>query len=200
VAGEGSAPLVSVLELLTALREGRVDELKSRLSSSDYVYFRAYALPRPHIRVRAASKRLVELDSGKMARLEYSLFYASLEAAKQGGNPTFKRIAELVGDYKAAAGYIALMWRLGLVTLPDREKAITLYMAYNSLSQKGYERRIARVLDLPVLLNVEALAKLEHDDLLCVYLDGRLGCKYIVSKTTRDQAKAQLRAFNDALK
>ena len=193
-------PVVSVLDLLEALRQDRLGELKSRLESADYVYFRAYALPGPRIRVRAASKRIVDVDEGKMARLEYSLLYATLEAARRGAAPTFRRIAELAGDYKAAAGYVAALWRLGLVTLPDHSKALDLYMAYHSPSQKGYERRIARALDLPVQLNVDAVAKLEHDDLLCVYLGDRIGCKYIVSRTTRDQAKAQIRAFNDALR
>ncbi len=193
------APVVSVLDLLDAFRGNRVGELRSSLESSDYVYFRAYALPRPRVRIKAASKRIVEVNDGKMARLEYSLLYAALEAARKTANPVFGRIAELAGDYKAAAGYVALLWRMGVLEIPDREKALKLYMAYNSLSQKGYERRIARVLDMEVVLNTEAISKLPYDDLICVYRNGRLGCKYIVSRTVRSQAKAQLRAFNDAL-
>ncbi len=191
---------MSILELLEAMRAGKVSELKDALSKSDYVYFIAYAFPRPRVRIRAASKKIVDIDDGKLARLEYSLLYATLEAASKGGNPVFRRVAELAGDYKAAAGYIALLWRTGIVSIPDHEKAIKLYMAYNSLSQKGYERRIARVLDMELQLNVEEVKKLDHDRLTCVYLGDRIGCKYTVSKTARSQAKAQVRAFNDALK
>jgi hypothetical protein len=87
---------------------------------------------------------------------------------------------------------------MGLVNFEDRDKALKIYEAAVSLSQKGYERRIAKALDARFELNTEDVAKLPHDDIVCVYKDGEYMCKYIVANCARSQAKAQVRAVIDA--
>ncbi len=191
---------VSVVNLLDVLKQGKLDDLLGGLEKLDHVYFKVYRLPRPVVRIRAASKRIVVVDEGKLARLEYSFLLSLLEAAKKGVNPVFRDFAVLVGDYKAAAGYLVEMWREGLVVPGDRSKMLDLLMAYNSLSQRGYERRIARALDMEFRLATEAIEKLGSERIICVYRDGKLGCKYTVSKALRSQAKAQVKAFNDAIR
>ena len=190
---------ISPLSVLKVAEEGKLKDLKAEVEKADYIVFRVYALPRPRLKIRSARKKLVEVDEGKIARLEYSLFYTAINAALQGRKPTFKEFADMVGDWKAAAGYLSVLWRLGLVLFDDREKALKMYTAFFSLSQKGYERRIAKSLDLAFTLNVEAIEKLPSDKLTCVFKNNKLGCRYIVSEAERNQAKAEVKAVSDIL-
>ena len=185
-----------VLDVAKLAGEGGLDEAKKNIESGTFV-IRVYSLPRPRLKIRA-SKKLIEVDDGKMARLEYALIKVLMEAKSRGEKPTFKEFAETVGDYKAAAAYIATLWRMGLVNFEDHDKALKIYEAAVSLSQKGYERRIAKALDARFELNTEDVAKLPHDDIVCVYKDGEYMCKYIVANCARSQAKAQVRAVIDA--
>ena len=89
---------------------------------------------------------------------------------------------------------------MGYIVFDDNEKALKIYEAAVSLSQKGYERRIAKALDATFDLNLEALQKLPHDDILCVYKEGEYMCRYIVANCERSQAKAQVRALIDTVK
>ncbi len=189
----------SVLTVLDAASQGKLGEVKKSFSESDGIVFTVYALPVPRLKIRTASKRLVELDEGKLQRLEYSLFRSLITAAAKGGKPRFQDFAVLVGDYKAAAAYISYMWRLGLVLFEDHDKALQLYMAANSLSQKRYERSVARALDAVFTINREALEKLEKDKIACIYQEESIYCRYIVSHAERFQAKAQVRAVADSL-
>jgi hypothetical protein len=184
------------IDVLRLAESGSLEEARKAIESGTFTV-RVYSLPRPKLKIRA-SKRLIEVDEGKMARLEYALFKVTAEAKANGGKPTFKEFAETVGDYKAAAAYLATLWRMGLVSIDDQEKALKIYEAAVSLSQKGYERRIAKALDATFDLNVDAIAKLTYDDILCVYKDDEYMCKYIVSNCARSQAKAQVRAVIDA--
>ena len=190
---------ISPLSMLKAAEGGKLKDLKTEVEKADYIVFKVYALPRPRLKIRSAKKKLVEVDEGKIARLEYSLFYTVINAALQGRKPTFKEFADLVGDWKAAAGYLSVLWRLGLVAFDDREKVLKMYTAFFSLSQKGYERRIAKSLDSTFTLNVEAIEKLPSDKLTCVFKNNKLGCRYIVSETERSQAKAEVKAVSDIL-
>ncbi len=176
---------------------GALEEARKAIESGTFTV-RVYSLPRPKLKIRTAKKKLIEVDEGKLARLEYALFRVLAEAKAKGSKPTFKEFAELVGDYKAAAAYLATLWRMGLIVFEDQEKALKIYEAAVSLSQKGYERRIAKALDARFDLNTESLSKLAYDDILCVYKDGEYMCKYIVANCERDQAKAQVRAVVDA--
>ncbi|ABM80698.1 hypothetical protein [Hyperthermus butylicus] len=189
-----SQPLVD----LAQVANGALEEARKAIESGTFLV-RVYALPRPRLKIRA-SKRLIEVDEGRMARLEYALFRAVSEAKAKNAKPTFKEYAELVGDYKAAAAYLATLWRMGYVVFDDNEKALKIYEAAVSLSQKGYERRIAKALDATFDLNLEVLQKLPHDDILCVYREGEYMCRYIVANCERSQAKAQVRALMDTVK
>jgi len=190
---------VSPLSLLEALSSGRGEEVAKSIRESDYVVFRAYMLPRPVLKVRTWARRLLRLGEGELARLEYALFYSLYKAAREGRSPVFKEYADLVGNWRAAAGYLVELWRSGLVTFSDESRILDLYTAYTTIRRKGYARRIARCLDLGFNIDREALGKQPYDDITCIYYDGKLLCKYIVANLPRSQAKAEVRAAADAL-
>jgi len=190
---------VSPLSLLDALSSGRGEELAKSIRESDYVVFRAYMLPRPQLKVRTWARRLVRLGEGELARLEYSLFYALYRAAKEGRRPTFREYADLAGNWRAAAGYLVELWRSGLVSFSDESRILDLYTAYATIRRKGYARRISRCLNLEYTVDKGSLEKQPYDDIKCIYYDGKLLCKYIVSSLPRSQAKAEVRAAADAL-
>ena len=185
------------IDVARLAESGNLEEARKAIESGTFTV-RVYSLPRPKLKIRSTKKKLIEIDEGKMARLEYALFRVVAEAKANGGKPTFKEFAETVGDYKAAAAYLATLWRMGLISFDDQEKALKIYEAAVSLGQKGYERRIVKALDATFDLNIEAIAKLAYDDILCVYKDGEYMCKYIVSNCARSQAKAQIRDVVDA--
>jgi hypothetical protein len=186
----------ALIDVVRLAETGSLEEARKAIESGTFIV-RVYSLPRPKLKIRA-SKRLIEIDEGKMARLEYALVRVTAEAKANGGKPTFKTFAEVVGDYKAAAAYLATLWRMGLISFNDQEKALKIYEAAVSLSQKGYERRIAKALDATFDINLDAATKLAHDDIVCVYKNGEYMCKYIVSNCARSQAKAQVKAVIDA--
>ncbi|NOZ88355.1 MAG: hypothetical protein GXO15_00330 [Crenarchaeota archaeon] len=168
---------------------GQVSQAKEALEKGEAL-LRVYAIPAPELRIRA-KKRIIRLDEGKLARLVYSLVTA---AAKGSGSFKFKEFGSLVGDYKAAAAFLASLWRRGLVGFEDEETALNIYIAANSLSQKTYEHRIAKVLEKTVQVNLDALRKLPSDEILCVQRGGLVLCRYAVSNAPRIIAKAQARA------
>ena len=168
---------------------GSVDQARAGLEKGEAL-IRVYALPVTRLAIRA-KKRIIRLDEGKLGRLVYSLVIAS---AKGGGSFAFKDYGDLVGDYKAAAAYLAFLWRSGLVEFEDPQVGVNLYIAANSLSQKTYEHRIARVLGARAKLNVEKLRQLPSDEILCVQRNGLVLCRYIVANAPRPIAKAQARA------
>lgn len=183
---------------LARLVESGIEEARKALSAGRF-QLKVYALPRPRIRIRTPSKKILEIDEGKLARLEYALFRSVLAAKSRGTKPSFREFADLVGDYKASAAYLAALWHSGLLEFEDPPKAVEIYIAASSLSQKGYERRIARALDAKFTLKVEELAKLPSDQIECIERDGRIYCRYILTNTARSQAKAQVRALSDVL-
>ncbi len=168
---------------------GQVSQAKEALEKGEAL-LRVYAVPAPELRIRA-KRRIIKLDEGKLARLVYSLVVA---AARGSGSFKFKEFGGLVGDYKAAAAFLASLWRRGLVGFEDEDTALNIYIAANSLSQKTYEHKIAKVLEKTVSINLEALRKLPSDEVLCVQRNGLVLCRYVVSNTPRSIAKAQARA------
>ncbi|HIQ23429.1 MAG TPA: hypothetical protein EYH50_00040 [Pyrodictium delaneyi] len=189
-----TTPLVDIVRLI----ETGVEEARKAVEAGRF-HVKVYALPRPRLRIRSPKKKIIDVDEGRIARLEYALIRSLLAAKSRNSKPTFKEFAELAGDYKAAAAYIAALWRSGLVEFDDSTKAVDIYSAAMSLSQKGYERRIARALDATFTLKAEKLAELPADQLLCVQKEGRIYCRYTVTNTARSQAKAQVKAFNDTI-
>ena len=168
---------------------GNVDAAKAALEKGA-ARVRVYAVPAAELRIRA-KKRLIRLDEGKLARLIYSLIVAS---AKGNGSFAFRDYGQLVGDFKAAAAFLAFLWRNGLVSFEDEATALNVYIAANSISQKTYEHKIAKVLDKRVTLNIDALRRLPSDEILCVQRDGYVLCRYVVANAPRHIAKAQTRA------
>lgn len=188
---------VSLLDLRKAVTSNNVKGFLDKLEREEKFFFRVYALPWREFKIRAVGKRLIKVEEGKLRRLEYSLM--KLYVLK--GSITFKDFAIMVGDYKAAVGYLLNLADEGIISFNDRDTILYLYMAHAPLSQKRYERNVARILDKKFTLNEELIARLSYDDLPCVYdaeLRGVL-CRYLTSNTRREQAKAQVRAFNDAL-
>jgi len=179
-----------LLDIVDAIRGG-VEAVKAAFDKG-VVRLRLHALPRSELRIRAR-KRIIRLDEGKLARLERALVSAALE--KKGGRILFKEYANKVGDYKAAAAYLAYLWRTGLLGFDDETAALNLFVAANALSQKTYEHRIARVLEAGFTLNLERLAEQPADTILCAQADGRVACRYIVANLPRSQAKALARGI-----
>ncbi|RUM47619.1 MAG: hypothetical protein DSY37_01960 [Hyperthermus sp.] len=174
---------------------GKVDDAKSVISSG---LFRVvvYALPRASLRIRAR-RRIIELSEGSLSRLEYAAILVHGRARSSGRSPSFKEFAEVAGDYKAAAVYMAFLWRSGLISFEDDKKALDLYIAANSLSQKTYEHRLARVLDSVFNINMQAFRSLNSTSVACAQRNGLVLCRYAVARPLRSQAKAQVRALLD---
>jgi len=192
--GTGSmAEQVSLLDMIDAVRGG-VDAVRQAFEQGQ-VRLRLYALPRSGLRIRAR-KRIIRLDEGKLARLEYALI--SLAVAKKNEGLVFKEFAEKVGDYKAAAAYLSFLWRSGFLGFEDDSKALNLFIAANALSQKTYEHKMAKVVDATFRLNLEKLGRQPSDTVLCVQEGGRVACRYIVANMPRTQAKAFTRALFEA--
>ncbi len=190
--------MVGTVDLARLLHGQDLEEARKTIESGE-AEFKVYAFPRPRLKIRTPKKRLVELEEGKIARLEYSLVRASITATLSKRKPSFRDVATLAGDYKAAAAYLAFLWRVGLVMFDDQEAATSLYMASSALSQKTYEHKISKILDATFSINAERLATLPSDTVYCVYREGALGCKYIVANCARSQAKAEIRGIIDAL-
>jgi hypothetical protein len=187
---------VSIARLVTAIREGRVEDLLEELSKAKNFSFLSYRLPRIPIRVRNPRKELVELNPGVHSRLEYALFKATLEAAKIGKLSVFKDIADLVSDYKATARYLAFLSESGIVVFPDPEKASKLIEAIRALSESRYERRIKRILDLPVVVNFKLLEE-RASRIRCELRDNKVICFYTSHGEEREQDKIQVGVFNE---
>lgn len=171
---------------------GNVSQARDVLEKGQAL-IRVYALPRSRLSIRA-KKKIIRLDEGKLARLEYALVYVASKAASEKRKPTFKEYAELVGDYKAAAAYLAFLWRNGLVAFSNDSTALNILAAANSLSQKTYEHKIAKSLTAEFSINAEKLKNLPGDDIVCVQSQGKVLCRYVTSNASRLQAKAQVRA------
>lgn len=184
-------PRVDVADVIS----GAISKAKEALDKGQAVVH-VYAMPRTNLSVRA-KKRIIRLDEGKIARLEYALVYVVSKALSENKRPIFKEYAELVGDYKAAAAYLAFLWRNGLVRFTDSNHALNIFIAANSLSQKTYEHKIVKSLNAEFTVDIDKLKSLPGDDIVCVQRDGRVLCRYVVSTTPRAQAKAQVRAIID---
>ncbi len=190
--------MAGMIDLARLLSGQDLEEARKTIEGGE-AEFKVYALPRPRLKIRTPKKRLMELEEGKIARLEYSLVRATISAALDGRKPSFKDVATLAGDYKAAAAYLAFLWRTGLVVFDSQEAAMNLYIASSALSQKTYEHRISKVLGATFSINTEKVARLPSDTIYCVYREGTLGCKYIVASCARSQAKAEIRGITDTL-
>jgi len=190
--------MVGTIDLAKLLSGQDLEETRKTIESGE-AKFKVYALPRPRLKIRTPKKRLVELEEGKIARLEYSLVRASISAALDDRKPSFRDVATLAGDYKAAAAYLAFLWRAGLVVFDSQEAATSLYIASSALSQKTYEHKISKILNAAFSINAEKVAALPSDTIYCVYREEALGCKYIVANCARSQAKAEIRGIIDAL-
>lgn len=190
---------VSLLRLMDAAKKNELENLRQELAKAEKVVFKAYRLPRPFpFKVRSVDKRLVELNSGIYNRLEYALFKAAIEAARANRLPTFKEIAELASDYKAVAKYLVMLSEQGLVVFPNPEKATKLVEATKAISESRYVRRITKVLDLPVILNVKALEE-KAKELDCAFKKDTIICKYHSHDWEREQEKLQVKLFNEYL-
>ena len=165
---------------------------RKALESEGPVVIRVYALPGGRLRIRAR-KRVIALTEGSVARLVYALVASVSRAAGEGRKPRFRDFATLAGDWKAAAAYLARLVEEGLATPPGGDAA-SLFMAAGSMRQKTYEHRVARIADGEFEVDLDALAKLPTDEILCVQRGGRVACRYIVANTARSIAKAQVRA------
>ncbi len=184
------AEQAALLDMVEALRGG-VEAVKQAFDKGQ-VRLKLYALPRAELRIRAR-KRIIRLDEGKLARLEKALIASAL--AKKGTGIVFKEYADMVGDYKAAAAYLAFLWRNGFVKFDKPDDALNLFIASNALSQKTYEHRIAKSLNAVFSLDLERLGGQPSDTILCVQVGGRVLCRYIVANLPRSQAKAFARAL-----
>ncbi len=183
-------PVVDIVDVV----EAGPDRVKEALEKGAAV-IRVHALPRTELRIRAR-KRIIRLDEGKLARLEKALFRKLIDG--RGGAIAFKDYADLVGDYKAAAAYLAFLWRSGLVSFEDAEAGLNLYIAANALSQKTYEHKIAKVLDKRFKVDLARIREAPSDDIVCVQRGGRVLCRYVVANLPRSQAKAEVRAAIEA--
>ncbi|BEP17708.1 hypothetical protein PYJP_10600 [Pyrofollis japonicus] len=186
---------IDVAKLLAG--EG-LEEARKAIEAGEAI-FKTYALPRPKLKIRSTKKRLVSIDEGKLNRLEYALVYTVLKAIRDGKKPVFEDFAKSVGDYKAAAAYLAFLWRSGIVSFSNPQDAANIYVASSALSQKTYEHKISKAIKAEFSVNTENLAKLPSDNIACIYRDGNLACRYIVANCERGQAKAQIRGVFDAL-
>jgi len=187
---------VSLARLITAIRENKVESLVEELEKADKLFFLSYRLPRVPIKVRSPRKELVELNPGVLNRLEYALLKATIEAAKNGRVPVFKDIAELASDYKTTAKYLAILSESGLVVFPDPEKASKLIEATKALSESKYQRRIIKVLDLPVVVNFKLLEE-RAVKLNCRFRESKIVCLYTSHDEKREQDKLQVKIFNE---
>ncbi len=190
--------VISLGRLLEALKKGEVDKLREELSKAEKVLLLAYRLPRPQkLRVRA-HKKLVDLNPGVLSKLEYALLKSVAEAVKSNRLPTFKDVAELASDYKAVAKYLEFLSEAGVVVFADPAKAAKLAEANRALSESKYKRRISKVLDLPIVLNIQLLEE-RASKVPCKYSDGRLVCGLYSEGPDREQDKVQLALLNEYL-
>lgn len=190
---------VSLGILAEALKKNELGRLKELLESAEEVVFAAYRLPRlKPLKVRSHNKSYVELDPGIYSRLEYSLLKAFVESAKNGRLPTFKDIADLASDYKATARYLIALSEHGLVLFPDPEKASKLEEAVRAVSESKYSRRISKVLDLQVIINIQRLEE-SAEAIKCTFKAGKLVCKNYSHDDERDQERLQIHLFNEYL-
>lgn len=190
---------ISLGTLVEALKKNELVKLRELLESLGEVVFVAYRLPRfKPLKVRSFSKDYIELNPGIYNRLEYSLFKAFIESVKSGKLPTFKDIADLASDYKAVARYLIMLSDHGLVLFPDPEKASKLEDAIRAISESKYKRRISKVLDLPVVLNIQRLEQ-NVAFVKCAFGAGKLVCDYYSHGDERDQEKLQVSLFNEYL-
>jgi len=189
------ADAIDVAKLLSG--QG-IEDARKAIESGE-ASFKVYAFPRPRLRIRSSKRRIIRLDEGKIARLEYSLVRTGIDAASKGARIVFEDFAKLVGDYKAAAAYLAFLSRSGFVAFTNERDAQMIYIAATALSQKTYERAVARVLRAEFVIDTERVLSLPSDTVFCAYRDGVLGCKYLVTNCSRSQARAQIRGAFDAL-
>jgi len=187
---------ISLAKLIMTIREGRIENLIEELKKAENIWFLTYRLPRAPIKVRNPRKDLVELNPGVHSRLEYALFKAVIEAAKNGKIPVFRDIAEIASDYKATAKYLTILSENGIVVFPDPVKASKLVEATKALSESKYQRRIVKALDLPVVVNFKLLEE-RASKLNCKFKDSGIVCFYTTHGEERDQDKLQVNIFNE---
>lgn len=183
----------AVIDIIDAVKAGP-EQVKKALEQGRVV-FRVYPLPRAQLRIRA-KKRIIRLDEGKLAKLEKELIKALIEA--RGGAVRFEEYAKRVGDFKAAAAYLSILWRNGIIQFEDQETALNVFIAANAFSQKTYEHKIAKVIGKTFQVDLEKIRSSTADEITCVQADGRVLCRYIATNLPRSQAKAEVRALIEA--
>lgn len=193
-----SAVEVSIGKLIEAIRKNEVDKLREELVKSGKALVSLYKLPRFKLKVRASGKRLVELDPGIFSKLEYALFKATIEAAKNNKLPTFKDVADIVSDYKASAKYLVMLAEMGYAVFLDPVKASKLEEAIKAISESKYRRSVSKALDLVIALNIKALE--EHAvRVSCDFKNGKLVCNFYSHGENREQEKLQVEVLNEYL-
>ncbi len=175
--------------------EGQLDAFKKTLDEAKKFILVLPALPRPVLKIRAPGKRLVKIDEGKIARLEYSTLLALLREKE----PSIKTIAVTAGDYKATIGYLLFLYEQGLLAFSSSSTAYLAAQAHLSLSQKRYERIIRKIIDEKVLLNEDKFNALDKEEIPCIYYEGEILCRYLARKAPRSQLKAYVKAINSLL-
>ncbi|MEM0003862.1 MAG: hypothetical protein QXE10_05570 [Desulfurococcaceae archaeon] len=191
-----STIVLSVPKLVEAIKNNAVDKLREELVKAGKVVIQVYKFPRFKLKVRSTGKNLVELNELVFNKLEYSLLKAVIEASKNNRLPAFKDVADLASDYKVAAKYITVLAEMGYVVFPDPVKASKLIEASRALSESRYQRRISKALDLPIVLNIEALEK-NAKQIPCVYKNNKIVCIYLSHGEERDQEKTIVKLFNE---
>lgn len=191
-----SAVEVSIGKLIEAVRKNEVNRLREELVKAGKVSIALYKLPRFKLKARAPGKRLVELDPGMLSRLEYALFKATIEAAKNGKLPTFKDVADIASDYKATARYLITLAEMGYVVFLDPAKAAKLEEAIKATSESKYRRSVSKALDLAVALNTKALEE-RVVKVSCDFENGKFVCNLYSHGEDREQEKLQVEILNE---
>lgn len=187
---------LSIAKLIEAIKNNAVDELRDEMGRAGKIMVLVYRWPRTRLRVKSSSKRLLDIKDEVFNRLEYSLLKATIEASKNGRLPTFKDIADIASDYKATAKFVVALAELGYILFPDPVKASRLVEASNALTESKYQRRISKVLDLPIVLNIEALEK-SAEQIACILVDNKLSCNHSSSHEERAREKIIVKLLNE---
>lgn len=190
--------IISIKRLIEIYRKNELEKLRDELSKAGGVTVIVYKIPRFEIKIRSPGKGLVKLDNGVLNRLEYALFKGVLEASKNNKLPTFKEIADLSGDYKACAKYLTLLTEMGYIVFPDPVKASKLVEATKAISESKYQRRVRKVLDLPIILNFETLER-DVNKVNCLLKNNKLYCDFFSHGEKREQEKLQIALINEYL-
>ncbi len=152
-------------------------------------------LPRRVLKIRSTRRRLLRLEEGKIARLEYAFIYSVLVSDK----PVINNTAILAGDLKATIGYLAFLAENGIIAFQEPDTLSLLAQAHLSLSRKRYERIAQRVKNRSYTLVEEKISQLPEEKIPCIYYENQLLCRYYSTVAPRSQLKAYIKAINSLL-